>query len=145
MGIQLPSQTRCDQLTLDVETANKELDNFEVNLLDKNEKIKELIASANHAFSTISLEGVDLRIKKYMPKKIRHRMLKLAKKYEDVERIDEAEDELYALVASMCIDDPFNKKESWLYLDNETGCIQEVVIKIANEVSKTDKDIKSFR
>jgi hypothetical protein len=132
---------------MDIETANKELDQYEEKVLESNEVIKNLISSTNNAYKTFELGGTSIRIRQHMPKKIRSQALKTGKKLENAneETIEEAEKGLYPIVAAMCVDEPFSKATTWKYIDEKTGCIQEVLLKILAEVNQTDESIKSFR
>ncbi len=132
---------------MDEAKVDKEFDDMEMQELLSNENIKSVISSANKTYRTIKLGDTDINIKQYMPKKVRHTLIQISHNLESATEgdLESIEAEMYPLVASMCVDNPFTKASTWKYLDNETGCIQDVLIKIANEVSKTDSDIKSFR
>jgi hypothetical protein len=132
---------------MDIDAANKELDKYEEKYLESNETIKSLIASTNTSYKEINLEGTSIRIRRHMPKKTRSQALKTGKKLENAneDNIEEAEKGLYPIVASMCVDEPFSRSETWEYIDKKTGCIQEVLLKILAEVNQTDESIKSFR
>jgi hypothetical protein len=132
---------------MDVESQNKELDAYEEKYLENNESIKKLISSTNTSYKEINIEGTSIRIRRHMPKKIRSQALKTGHKLERAteDNIDEAEQGLYPIVAAMCVDEPFSKAETWKYIDEKTGCIQEVLMKILAEVQQTDESIKSFR
>lgn len=132
---------------MDEDKAMRELDEMEFKDLEDDENIKSLIASTNKVFKTIHIGEADIRIKQYMPKKVRAEALKAGRALEVAteENLSEAENKLYPVVASMCIDKPFSKPETWKYIDEKTGCIQDVILKIIAEVNKTDGDVKSFR
>jgi hypothetical protein len=133
---------------LDEDTAFEELEQFEIKKLESNEEIRKLISDQSSLYKTIEIGETKIRIKAYMPRNIRLKLLKIGgdtKRAKTEEEVIKAEKRLYPLIAGMCLDDPFNKQKTWLYLDTKLGCIQDVVLKIISEVNKVDEKLKSFR
>lgn len=132
---------------MDVEAENKKLDTYEEKYLESHEKIKELIASSNSSYKEIKIGDSSIRIKSRMPKSVRLLSVKIGKQLENADEntFQEVEEKLYGLVASMCIDEPYTHRETWAYIDDKTGGIQEALLLILSEVNKVDVDLKSFR
>ena len=132
---------------MDIETENAALDKYEEKYLESNERIKELISSTNSSFKEIKVGNESIRIRRHMPKKTRSLALKVGKRLEVATEntIEEVEQGLYPIVASMCVDEPFSREETWKYIDEKTGCIQEVIFSILEEVNKSDESVKNFR
>ena len=132
---------------MDIEKENVALDKYEEKYLESNERIKELISSTNSSFKEIKVGNESIRIRRHMPKKTRSLALKVGKRLEVATEntIEEVEQGLYPIVASMCVDEPFSREETWKYIDEKTGCIQEVIFLILEEVNKSDESVKNFR
>jgi hypothetical protein len=133
---------------MDVNEEFKKLDAVEVKLMEENEEVKSLLNSINTSCKNIKMGEVNIRIKAFMPKKLRSAFMKVGgevSKIEGIEGLDAVEREFYPLVAQMCVDAPFNNAKTWQFIDERQGCITEVVMKIIAEVNSTDVKIKSFR
>jgi hypothetical protein len=133
---------------MDVNAENNSLDEAEVKVLEQNEELKSLLTSVKSTYKTIKLGTKDIRIKAYMPKKVRLDIIKATKELgnvEDAEDVDKTERKFYPLVAAMCIDAPYSDEKTWQFIDERESCIQDVTMKIIAEVNTTDVKIKSFR
>ena len=132
----------------DEELAFEELEQVEIKEFESNEDIKKLISDQSSLHKTIKLGKIPIKIKAYMPRNIRLKLLKLRAENAKVKNEDDlikVEKKLYPLVSGMCLEEPYNNPKTWLYIDTELGCIQEVVFKIVSEVYKVDEELKSFR
>ena len=130
------------------DAAFEELEQLEIDGFESNEDIKKLLEDQSSLFKTIKLGKTTIRIRAYMPRNIRLKLLKLgsdSKKAKTEEDMIKVEKRLYPLVAGMCLDKPYSEPKTWLYVDNKLGCIQEVVLKIVSEVNKVDEELKTFR
>jgi hypothetical protein len=128
--------------------AFKELEKKEVKTLEEDESIKKLISSSSTIFKTIKIGEQPIRIKAYMPRTVRIRLLKTGNSLKSAktdEQILKIEGQIYPIIASMCMDPPFNDVKTWIYLDEKIGCAQNVLIEILGEVTVTDKSIEKFR
>jgi len=114
---------------MDVDQSNKELDEFEIRALENNEMVKSLITSTNNTFREIKVGGSSVRIKQYMPKKVRTQTLKIGRTLEhsDGKDIEGVEETIYPIVAGMCVDEPFTKESTWRYIDE----IEDVFLTVA--------------
>lgn len=133
---------------MDADSEFKKLDDFEIKKYEENEEIKTLLSSARKSYKFIDVGGRKIKIRAYMQKATRKKLIKVGKAYnktEDVEDIDIIEAMFYPIVAEMCIDPPFNDPKAWQYIDEQEGCIEDVVSKILAAVNETEGGIKSFR
>ena len=133
---------------MDVNEEFKKLDAVEVKLMEENEEVKSLLNSISTSCKNITIGEANIRIKAFMPKRLRSAFMKVGgeiSNIEGIEGLEEVEQKFYPLVAQMCVDAPFNDAKSWQFIDERQGCIQEVVMKIIAEVNSTDVKIKSFR
>lgn len=108
-----------------------------------NPTIKALITNSKGKFKTFKVNDVEVKILYSIPRTLRHEIESYQGK--DQIPIGETESIVYSLIAKMCIEDPFNKPETWEYIDNETGMALNILSDIFAEVSKTENQIKSFR
>lgn len=133
---------------MDIDEEFKKLDEVEIKEFEKNEELMGLLSNMRTSYKKINFAGKDIRIRSYMAKQIRKRILKIShdiQDVQDIEGLEAIEKRLYPLIAAMCIDAPYNDAKTWQYLDDNEGCIQDVTSKILLEVNKTDKEIKTFR
>lgn len=133
---------------MDEDEAFGELEQVEIKEIESHEEVKKLISNQSSLNKQIVVGGIPIKIKAYMPRTVRIKIMKAGndlKKCKNEEDISKIERRLYPIIASMCIDDPFDKAKTWAYVDEKTGCIQDVIYKIVSEVHKLDEDVKSFR
>jgi hypothetical protein len=133
---------------MDEDAAFNELEQTEVKFIEKNEEVKKLISNQSSLHKEIVVGNTTIKIRAFMPRATRIRIMKAGndqKKVKTEEDLVKIEKRLYPIVASMCLDDPFNKAKTWEYIDEKIGCIQDVILKIVSAVHKVDEDIKSFR
>ena len=132
---------------MDVEQGHKELDNYEEKVIESNEAVKRLIVSVNSNHKEITIGTEKICIRPYMPKKIRAAAVKVGRQLQEAteETLPLIEEGIYPIVAAMCVDAPFTDEKVWVAVDSETGCIQDVLMRIIEEVNKVDESVKSFR
>jgi hypothetical protein len=133
---------------MDEDEAFNELEQVEIKEIESHDEIKKLISNQSSLYKQIEVAKVQIKIKAYMPRSVRLKIMKAGndlKKCKTEEDISKIERRLYPIIAAMCIDEPFNKASTWNYIDEKTGCIQDVIFRIVSEVHKLDEDVKSFR
>ena len=124
------------------------IDKQELRALESDAKVRELISSANKVHKVIKVGDIDVRIRAYMPRIVRLRLMKAGnelKKVNSEETITKVERMMYPIVADMCLDPPYNNPKTWEIVDEETGVVQTVLFDIMEAVNKTEKDVETFR
>jgi hypothetical protein len=135
-------------MAFDEDEAFKELEKREVKTIEENESIKRLLSSSSTVFKEIKIGDQSIRVKAFMPRAVRMRLLKTGNALKNAKSDDQIlkiESQIYPIIAAMCIDPPFNNAKTWVYLDEKIGCAQNVLIEILGEVTVTDKSIEKFR
>jgi hypothetical protein len=132
-----------------VEQAFKEADAMEIKRIKSHEGIQKILQSSDEAFTTVEIEGVQIRIRSFLTKAIRKK-LQLVDRIvasEDID-MDGIETALYEILAIICLDDPYNKILTWKILDEQdkdlAGYLRIMMAKV-NEVSRQAKDFRRER
>jgi hypothetical protein len=137
--------------------------------LDRQNAIKhaamdDLIRSSESKFLTVEHNGKSIRIRPAIPGLARRQVLKLASKYKgiDIEALKagtprqedlgslaelsgDEEDQLYATLASICLDAPYNDPENWRYYDGITGEAAIIYQKAQDAMKEAQATAISFR
>jgi hypothetical protein len=132
----------------DIESANKKIDEVEAKYYESNEEAKKFVASVGTLYKVIKYGESSIRIRAFMPRVVRLRVLKAGRILQEVktdEEIRKADEMIYPILAEMCVDKPFNEDKFWRYVDNQTGCAQKVLMDMMEEVSSTEKKVETFR
>jgi hypothetical protein len=130
---------------------HKKLDEIDGVTEEDKSKISSLLRSASERYKTVKVGEIELKIRSVLPRQVRHKLFNLLKKYQGVEEdpnkmdISELEDEAYEILATMCLESPFNKVETWRIIDDEQGIALDILGIIQEEAIKTEKEIKTFR
>jgi hypothetical protein len=126
----------------------EKIDKQEAKLLAANEDVKKLIASANKIHKVIRIGDINVRIRAFMPRGVRLKVLKagtILKKVKTDEDVLNADKLVYPIIAEMCLDFPYNKAKTWEDVDEKTGVAQKVLLDIMEVVNSTEKSIETFR
>lgn len=126
--------------------------------------MEEFIKSSETRFITIQHNGKEIRIRPAIPGRMRAEVLKLASKYKsvDIQAIKDGkprqydmeflpslhkdeEEQLYKMLAAICLDSPYNDPEAWQYYDMITGEAGIVYQKAEAAIKEAQKDAISFR
>lgn len=109
---------------------------------EANQEIKTLLLTYKTIPKEIEVSGIKLKVLATIPRKLRREISKFEGMADDV---DATEQHTYLILSKVCTDDPFNKPETWEYLDEKTGMVPELMRKIFNEAYEVEKKLKKFR
>ena len=124
------------------------IDKQEQKALEASEDVKKLIASANKIHKVIKIGDIEIRIRAFMPRSVRLKVLKagtILKKIRTDEDVLAADKLVYPIIAEMCLDSPYNLVKTWESVDEATGVAQKVLMDIMEVVNSTEKSIETFR
>lgn len=124
------------------------IDKQELRALESDAKVRELISSANKIHKVIKVGEVEVRIRAYMPRSVRLKLMRtgvILKRIDSEKVMVEADKLIYPIIAEMCVDTPYNNPKTWQIVDEETGMVQQFLMNIMEAVNKTEKDIETFR
>jgi hypothetical protein len=111
--------------------------------LTENGAVKRLIVSSKERYKVVKIDEVEIRIRPTIPREVRKEIERVMKSDSDIEG---SEPQMYSLISAMCLDDPFDKAETWLLIDDKTdGRATEVMMMIYKEALNTEAQIKTFR
>ena len=127
----------------DYEELAQKLDDLVGDDIKGNEQVKSLLTSAKNSFKVVTIHDFELKIRPTLSRKMRREIEEIQKK--GTTDVAESENDMYRLISEMCLEDPFNKPETWMYIDEETGIATEAIVKIYEEALNTEKQIKKFR
>jgi hypothetical protein len=119
------------------------LDAMIENEVAENEQVKQFILTNKGKHIEVEVFGLKLQVPSVIPKKLRHELAKVQKKGEV--DIEVAEEDTYHLLSLMCQNEPFNHKEAWALIDEETGLAIEILGEVLEVAYKTEEKTKSFR
>jgi len=134
-----------------VTDAFAEIPQLELEELEKDERIRKAISAPEENVGTINYGGVDIKFRLFLPKKLRHKMLKNQKLLEMADTEDAltmSEKTMYEVLGEVCVDDPWNKWQTWAYIDeksNNVGGVQSIFIQILARIAQAAEDVKNFR
>jgi hypothetical protein len=128
-----------------------ELTELEIQKLDGDERIRKAISAPDENFGMVNYGGVDIKIKLFLPKSVRHKMVKTNTALEGAnteETLAISERTMYELLGMVCIDEPWNKWQTWAYIDeksNNVGGVQSIFIQVLARIAQAAEDVKNFR
>ncbi len=108
-----------------------------------NEQIKQFILSNKGKNTELDIYGLKIQVPAVIPKKLRHELAKIQRKG-DVD-IEEAEQDTYYLLSLLCQNEPYNLKEMWERLDDETGLSIEILREVLERAYQSEEKSKKFR
>ena len=109
---------------------------------EANAEIKALLTTFKTVPKEIEVFGIKLKVIPTIPRKLRKEISKFESISDDMEA---TEQHTYTILSKVCTDDPFNKPETWEYLDEKTGMVPELMRTIFNEAYEVEKKLKKFR
>lgn len=148
-------------MALDPAKEFSDRDAFEKERMEKFAGMQALIRSSSEKFLTLEHNGIKIRIRPALPATARSGILKLARKYKDVD-VEQLKDEqagitnlpdgffedsieqLYKSLAAFCLDEPYTNPEAWRYFDEMTGEAELIYKKIEVLVEEAHKTAISF-
>lgn len=117
---------------------------------DSMDRVKSLLTASEKMYRVVKIGDFELRINPAIPKSIRRELMRLSKldddpAYTEEQRMDEAEKNGYKLLASVCVDPPFNSVELWEEIDTDKGIVFLVLEQVTKVISESSEDIRRFR
>lgn len=127
-----------------------------------NEQVKTLITALKQKVIKITFEGIEIRIPASIPHEVKEMAFEMKRLRDEIERknlrndpdedteeeeksLDQVLEPTFEMIAGICLDDPWNKKETWRYIEKQTGASDRILGKILDSITETDKKIKKFR
>jgi hypothetical protein len=105
--------------------------------------MQKVIAAGKEEVSSITVNGVEIKFKSFLPRPLRRALTKISKAPEDAD-IDE-EGVLYNTLASICINKPFNTPSAWNYIEENGGDAVDILNKIMEVINGNTEKMKKFR
>lgn len=111
--------------------------------LEDKERLDELIGKLKvDDFLVVDLKGIEVKIQRTLTRAQRREVMK-AEKEELTE--EESEEIMCGFLAEICLEEPFNRKESWEEVDKETGKVLEIYV-MANDILMEEMEaVRGFR
>ncbi len=113
--------------------------------LEGKERLEELIGvlkTDDHL--TLDLNGIAVRIQRTLTKKQKRNVINSDKIRKDM-TAEELEEVQYNFLAEICLDEPFNRRESWEKIDDETGKVLEIWTQANVILMEEIKSMRGFR
>jgi hypothetical protein len=126
-----------------VEEAFAEIDQMTLDKLKANEDVAKLISSSMAKSDTIEVGGVKIRFKSFLDRKMRHQLSNVQKTVGD--DFVKTENVMYDTLASLCLDDPFNKRETWVYIEDSGGDVSGILRQMMETITENVTNVKDFR
>jgi hypothetical protein len=126
-----------------VEEGFAEADQMEIDRLKANEAVSKIISSSLAKIDEINVGGAKIRFKSFLDRKLRHR-LNQAQKLDD-SNVEETEKVMYDALASLCVDDPFNKPSTWRFIEDAGGDVGSILKQMMEIITKSATEAKDFR
>lgn len=128
-----------------VEEAYSEVDQMNVQALKSNDEIAKIIASSEQSTTVVEINGVNIKIKSFISRRIRSKLMKAQKVANDNADLEVVETALYETISSLCVDPPYNQPITWRYIDREGGDVNSALTKIMMAVTEVSRQTKDFR
>lgn len=139
-------------MSFDVKEEFKELEKVEHEEAQQHAAIQRVIAAARNETKEYRFGEFSIRVRAIIPRDQRRivtqlRRLAMHESAEEDEEVllDRSEDLFYTFLARMCLDTPFDVKETWEVIDVETGVAPKVAIQIIEMCSEDEKRVAEFR
>ena len=127
---------------MDIQELNQKLTAERQKLLEQDENVRKMILSSKERYKIVRIGETDVRIRPTIPRDVRRQIEVITKSDSSVE---ESEVLMYSLIARMCLDDPFDKADTWEFIDNSTGEAMNFLSLIYKEALNTESEIRNFR
>jgi len=111
--------------------------------IKNNAEIIALLTNSKGQYKEVDVNGVLVKIRPVIPKKARHISDEMQKK-ED-RSLDLVEETTYALLAQMCVEEPWTNPETWKIVDDETGMAVDLLKRFFDVANNEAIKIKSFQ
>ena len=129
--------------------ALQELKEFQTEESIESDELRRIITDSKSRTTTIIINGVEIRIRNFIPKKLASLM---AKVYKTSEATDSPEEKIelgnyfaYKFLAGICLDKPFSTEKFWYDYDESVGDAQRIATEVVERLSNTQEKIVQFR
>jgi len=129
--------------------ALNELREFQTEESIESDELRRIITDSKSRTTTIIINGVEIRIRNFIPKKLASLM---AKVYKTSEATDSPEEKIelgnyfaYKFLAGICLDKPFSTEKFWYDYDESVGDAQRIATEVVERLSNTQEKIVQFR
>ena len=111
-----------------------------------NAEVQKLLRAGKTAFHTFVRGDVSIRYRAGIPHATRMKLMELRDKFNS-EKGETADisDEIYRILANLCLDSPWSNPEVWKYVDAETGDVPNILFTMVTKIYETEAQVKSFR
>lgn len=132
----------------DPEKARKELDEMIGSETKDSSKIADFLTQEPSVRTkNIKWGNLEIKIRGYLPRKVRFEIASIDKVMDsvDVETLASIEGKIYDVLSQICLEDPFNKPETWRVIDAESGCVFDFMNEVITKAYTPKEGIDSFR
>ena len=126
-----------------------ELREFQTEEAVEGDELRRIVTDSKSRTTTIIINGVEIRIRNFIPKKLASLM---AKVYKTSEATDSPEEKIelgnyfaYKFLAGICLDRPYTSDKFWYDYDEEVGDAQRIATEVVEMLSNTQQKIVQFR
>ena len=134
-----------------VKDAFAEITEMDKSKLDADDRVKRLILAQDTQVGTVNYGGVEIKFRLFLSKSLRHKMMKGQKELEsakDEDALARSERTMYDVLGQLCIEEPWNKWETWAYVDEKSenvGGVQSIFLQVLARIAQAVEDVKNFR
>jgi len=120
-----------------------EADQMEFEKLKSNIEVQKLITNSKKAVESISVDGVEVRFMPFLSRNVRRKLQVISKQKTDT--LQGQEDIIYNTLATLCLEDPWNKAVTWKFIEANGGDASEYLAQIMGKIKKRTEQLTSFR
>jgi hypothetical protein len=124
---------------------------MEIQKLEADERVRKFLTVPDTQYGTVEYGGMEIKFRMFISKSLRHNMMRIRTQLEDAgdeASIAMSEKSMYTILGQLCVEDPWNKWETWAYIDEKlknSGGVQNIFLQIMASVAQAADDIKNFR
>lgn len=128
-----------------VEAAEVSTEGWETTEIAENEEVKKfLLTTPEQRYKVYKYGTYDLKVVAVMSRKARH-LYDALMDPKKMTSLGIAESAVYTLLADLCIQEPWNKRETWLLIDQKQNNAFEILGDINAVVNDVRAAVKNFR
>jgi hypothetical protein len=125
-----------------VEDSFAEIDQMKLDELKNNADITKILAASKDTFETIDINGVVIKFKPFLTRKLRQRFFAAQKSEVTPDLIDAV---VYDTLADLCIETPWNQRETWIGIETLGGDVQGILKKMIAKITENSSKTRDFR
>lgn len=122
---------------------------MEKQAVESNAKLMRIITAASNKTIVVEGPGFDLEVRAAVPGTLRDKLILARDLVSDLGDYSEIIDNIRSIEASfmaqMCIDPELKSESAWIYFDEETGLLDELVSCVIGETTSTEQEVQNFR